>query len=66
MIIRKRLIDTYKISLTEDRTIILHCTTVEETKQKVYGYALRENGKVFIVLEDGLRVPVRAETIMPY
>lgn len=33
---------------------------------KVYGYALREDGKVFIVQEDGTKVPVRAETVMPY
>ena len=46
--------------------IILHCAMAEETKQKVYGYALRENGKVFIVQEDGVRVSVRAETVMPY
>ena len=46
--------------------IILHCATAEETKQKVYGYALREDGKVFIVREDGVKVPVRAETVMPY
>lgn len=37
--------------------IILHCAKAEETKQKVYGYALRE---------DGVRVSVRAETVMPY
>ena len=46
--------------------ILLHCATAEETKQKVYGYALREDGKVFIVREDGVKVPVRAETVMPY
>lgn len=46
--------------------IILHCATAEETKQKVYGYALRERGKVYIVREDGVKVPVGAETVMPY
>lgn len=46
--------------------IILHYAIAEETKQKVYGYALREDGKVFIVQEDGTKVPVRAETVMPY
>lgn len=46
--------------------IILNCATAEETKQKVYGYALREWGKVFIVREDGVKVPVRADTVMPY
>ncbi len=46
--------------------IILHCATAEETSQKVYGYALREDGRVFIVQEDGVKVPVRAETVMPY
>ena len=29
--------------------IILHCATAEETKEKVYGYTLQENEKVFIV-----------------
>lgn len=46
--------------------IILHYAIAEETKQKVYGYALREDGKVFIVQENGTKVPVRAETVMPY
>lgn len=56
----------YKAKHIEDKMIILHCAMAEETKQKVYGYALRENGKVFIVQEDGVRVSVRAETVMPY
>lgn len=46
--------------------IILHCAISEKTKQKVYGYALRENGRVLIVQEDGVKVPVKADTIMPY
>ncbi|MCM1057263.1 MAG: hypothetical protein NC517_06630 [Firmicutes bacterium] len=46
--------------------IIQHCATAEETNQKMYGYALREDGKVFIVQEDGVKVSVRAETVMPY
>lgn len=46
--------------------IILHSAVAEKTKQKVYGYALRENGHVFIVQEDGTKVLVKAETIMPY
>lgn len=46
--------------------IILHCAIAEETKQKVYGYALRENGSVFIVREDGEKIQVKAETVMPY
>lgn len=32
----------------------------------LYGYALRENGKVFIVQEDGVRISVRADMVMPY
>lgn len=32
----------------------------------MYGYALREGEKVFILQEDGVKVPVRAETVMPY
>lgn len=44
--------------------IILHCATAEETKQKVYGYALRENGKAFIVQEDGVRIPARQKAIL--
>lgn len=46
--------------------IILHCAISEETKQKVYGYVLREDGKVFIVREDGEKISVRAATVMPY
>ena len=46
--------------------IILYCAMAEETKQKVHGYALQENRKVFIVQEDGVRVLVKAETVMPY
>lgn len=46
--------------------IILHYAMAEETKQKVYGYVLREDGKVFIVREDGEKISVRAETVMPY
>lgn len=46
--------------------IILHCAIAEETKQKVYGYVLREDGKVFIVREDGEKISVRAATVMPY
>jgi len=50
----------------EDEMLILHCATAEETNQMVYGYTLQEDGKVFIVWEDGVRVPVRPETVMPY
>lgn len=57
---------TYKTNYLEEQMIILHCAITEQTKQKVYGYALREGGRVFIVREDGVRVPVRAETVMPY
>lgn len=46
--------------------IILHYAIAEETKQKVYGYILREDRKVFIVREDGVKVSVKAETVMPY
>lgn len=46
--------------------IILHCAISEETKQKVYGYVLREDDKVFIVTDDGEKIPVRAATVMPY
>lgn len=46
--------------------IILHCAIAEKTKHKVYGYALREEGHVFIVQEDGTKVSVKAETVMPY
>lgn len=46
--------------------IILHYAIAEETKQRVYGYVLREDRKVFIVREDGVKVLVKAETVMPY
>lgn len=46
--------------------IILHSAVSEKTEQKVYGYALREKGHVFIVQEDGMKVLVKAETVMPY
>lgn len=54
----------YKTKHIEDKMIILHCATAEETKQKVYGYALRENGKAFIVQEDGVRIPARQKAIL--
>lgn len=46
--------------------IILHYAIAEKTKQEVYGYALREEGHVFIVQEDGTKVLVKAETVVPY
>lgn len=46
--------------------ILLHSGMTEAAGRTVIGYAVREKGKLFIVLKVGTREAVRLETVMPY
>ena len=46
--------------------VLLHRGITEDTGRTVIGYAVREKGKLFIVLKDGTREAVRLDTVMPY
>ena len=46
--------------------IILHYAIPTNSITTVHGYAFHENGETFILQEDGIRIRVRPETVMPY
>ncbi len=46
--------------------IMLHSGLAEESMRTVYGYAVREGDETYLILEDGTRVKVRRETVMPF
>ena len=43
--------------------VLLHSGMTEDTGRTVIGYAVREKGKLFIVLKDGTREAVRLDTV---
>lgn len=46
--------------------VLLHSGMTEDTGRTVIGYAVREKGKLFIVLKDGTREAVRLDTVTAY
>lgn len=46
--------------------VLLHSGMTEDTGRTVIGYAVREKGKLFIVLADGTKEAVRLDTVIPY
>ncbi len=46
--------------------IMLHYAIPTNSIMTVHGYAFQENGETFILQEDGVRIRVRPETVMPY
>ena len=45
------------------KMVLLHSGMTEDTGRTVIGYAVREKGKLFIVLKDGTREAVRLDTV---